>query len=348
MNVRNELVKKLTNKNSSLRIDKFIKQCLHEKNSYYIDHNPLGKDYDFVTAPEISQMFGEIIGLYILNYWLTKIGSRFNLIELGPGKGTLLNDILRVSKINNQFIKNAKITLIDKNIKLIKLQKKVINSLDIKKVKWKEKFHLNSSLPSIVYSNEFFDCFAIRQFYKKKYWLEKFVKYNFNEDQFSLFDKIVTEKKIKKELLKYNKYGVAEISIEREKIFKYLCRHINKNKGMIITVDYGYNEILKNFSLQTVFRHKKTHLFDNIGKQDITSLVNFNEFITIAKQNNLKIDLYSSQKKFLNKYGINKRKNSLKVNQTLIKKKIIENQYKVLTDNKYMGNKFKVLIVSSK
>ena len=117
---------------------------------------------------------------------------------------------------------------------------------------------------------------------------------------------------------------------------------------MIITVDYGYNELLKNFSLQTVFRHKKTHLFENIGKQDITSLVNFSEFITIAKQNNLKIDLYSSQKKFLNEYGISKRKNSLKVNQTLMKKKIIEHQYKVLTDDKYMGNNFKVLIVSSK
>ena len=97
-----------------------------------------------------------------------------------------------------------------------------------------------------------------------------------------------------------------------------------------------------------VFIHKKTHLFENIGKQDITSLVNFSEFITIAKQNNLKIDLYSSQKKFLNEYGINKRKNSLKVNQTLMKKNIIENQYKVLTDDKYMGNSFKVLIVSSK
>ena len=292
-------------------------------------------------------MFGEIIGLYILNYWINNINSNFDLIELGPGKGTLLKDILKFSKLKENFLKSANITLIDKNTKLIRLQEEVVNSFFIKNIKWKEEFNTNSLLPSIIYSNEFFDCLPIRQFYKKKIWLEKYVKYNAKDNYFIITDKIVKNNKIKKELLQFEKNGIAEISSARKKIFNKLCRHIKKNKGIIITIDYGYKKSLNNFSLQTVYKHKRTHLFDNIGEQDITSFVNFNELINIAKINKLKIDVYSSQKDFLIKNGIKKRKNLLKKNKPIKTKKIIEDQYKILTNKTQMGNDFKVLIVSS-
>ena len=94
MNLKKKLIKKIKEKRNGFRVDEFISYLLFEKNSYYISKDPIGYRGDFITSPEISQMFGEILGVYILNYWLKNIQSEFNLIELGPGKGTLLEDIV--------------------------------------------------------------------------------------------------------------------------------------------------------------------------------------------------------------------------------------------------------------
>ena len=121
MNLKKKLIKKIEEKRNALRVDEFISFLLYEKNSYYISKIPIGYRGDFVTSPEISQMFGEILGIYILNYWLDKIQSKFNLIELGPGKGTLLGDILRSTKLKKNFNKSVKVKLIEKNKNFIKI-----------------------------------------------------------------------------------------------------------------------------------------------------------------------------------------------------------------------------------
>ena len=83
---------KLLNNKKNFRLDKFIEMALYGNNGYYIRKKPIGRKFDFVTSPEISQMFGEIIGVYLLYHWKEKINSKFNLIELGPGNGTLFKD----------------------------------------------------------------------------------------------------------------------------------------------------------------------------------------------------------------------------------------------------------------
>ena len=112
MDLKKKIIKNIKKKNKAISIDKFISLSLFENNSYYKSKLPIGSYGDFITSPEISQMFGEIIGAYILNYWTKYIGSKFNLIELGPGKGTLMEDILRVTKLDDRFIKSANIKLI--------------------------------------------------------------------------------------------------------------------------------------------------------------------------------------------------------------------------------------------
>ena len=194
MELKKKLIKKIILKKRPLKIDEFISLSLFEKNSYYRSMLPIGIKGDFITSPEISQMFGEIIGAYILNYWSKNINTKFNLIELGPGKCTLFEDIIRIAKLNNHFIKAANIKLIEKNIYLIKLQKIKINSLKIKKVNWLSDFKINSNLPSIIYSNEFFDCLPVRLFHKKKYWQEKIVDYNKLEKKFFLRDERVKDR----------------------------------------------------------------------------------------------------------------------------------------------------------
>jgi len=347
MNLKKKLINKIKKKRNAFRVDEFISFLLFEKNSYYTSKDPIGYRGDFITSPEISQMFGEVLGVYILNYWLKNIQSEFNLIELGPGKGTLLEDILRTTKLKNKFNKSANIKLIERNKKLIKIQKNLAVTCKLKNIEWLEKFNTNSSLPSIIYSNEFFDCLPIRQFYKNKIWYEKLIDYNKFTDLFFFKDKKVTAKKTLDYLQKYNEIGIAEISYQREILFSNLCTHIIKNKGMIILIDYGYESHIKNFTLQSVSAHKKTHIFDNIGLQDITSLVNFSELINIANQFNLNIVSYCNQRDFLINNGILERKEILKKNLPEKKGDIIEQQFQRLTDKNNMGKDFKFFIVSS-
>ena len=115
---------------------------------------------------------------------------------------------------------------------------------------------------------------------------------------------------------------------------------------MCITVDYGYKDPPHNFSLQTIYNHKKTHLFENLGNQDITSHVNFDELMNIAKKSNLKIELYCNQKDFLISCGIKERKKKLKLNKSKSTIKDLDSEYDRLTHKSKMGNIFKVLVVS--
>ena len=202
-------------------------------------------------------------------------------------------------------------------------------------------------MPSIIYSNEFFDCLPVRQFYKNEIWYEKLIDYNKLKDVFFFKDKKVTTKKILNNLQKYNETGIAEISFQRKSLFNNLCKHIFKNKGMIILIDYGYESPVKNFTLQSVSGHKKTHIFDNIGLQDITSLVNFGELINIANQFNLNVVSYCNQRDFLITNGIQERKEILKKNLPKTKREIIEQQFHRLTDKNSIGKDFKFFIVSS-
>ena len=92
------IINEIKNKKNYINLEKFIDICLFNQEGYYYNNLPIGKSGDFITSPEISQLFGEILGIYIVSYWNRKINKPFNLVELGPGRGTLIKDILNVSK----------------------------------------------------------------------------------------------------------------------------------------------------------------------------------------------------------------------------------------------------------
>ena len=343
MKIRDLIISEI-NKKGRIDISEFMNLSQYGNNGYYIKQNPIGLNNDFITAPEISQMFGEIVGLFILNYWGEKIGTSYNLVELGPGKGTLVSDILRVCRINKKFIKSTTLTLIEKNEKLVNLQKKCLQNIEFDKVSWQKEFKIyTNNIHSIIYSNEFFDCFPTRQFYKNEKWVERFIKYNSVDDIFYFTAGEVKDKETLKNLEQFDEIKVAELSKSRRNYFDKICRFIKKNKGMFITIDYGYKKKPNHLTLQTIYNHKKTHLFENIGNQDITAHVNFDELINIANNNDLKLEIYCSQKDFLISCGIELRKEKLKI------KNNIENlnlEVDRLTNKSKMGDVFKVLVVS--
>ena len=339
---------KLLNDKKNLRLDKFIELALYASNGYYLSKKPIGRKFDFITSPEISQMFGEIIGVYLLYNWKEKINSKFNLIELGPGNGTLFKDIERTAKILPNFFENADVNLIEINKELRKIQEKNLNYFGKSKIRWSKALNFRSKIPSIIYSNEFFDCFPVRQFLNNNnQWFERYVKFNEKESKYYSINKRVISKKILDYLNKYNKQKIYEVSYSRNKYFEQICKYLKKNRGICILIDYGYNEKIKNFTLQAIYNHNKTSIFDNIGQQDISSHVNFNELIEIAKQNKLQINEFVTQRDFLIKYGILERKKKLLTKNSNLNKNLLDEEVDRLINVDRMGNLFKCLVISN-
>ena len=130
--IKKKIINEIRKEKKGISIEKFIDVCLFDKDGYYQNIINLDQSGDFVTAPEISQLFGEILGLYIYNLWKEKYKNRINLIELGPGNGTLLIDVLRITKSLFNFYYYLDVHLIEKNFFLVSKQKQ---SLQINKFK---------------------------------------------------------------------------------------------------------------------------------------------------------------------------------------------------------------------
>ncbi len=339
-----------------LPLDKYIEICLYDNNyGYYKKNNPIGKKGDFITSPEISQLFGEILGLYIYNFWKKNFQNQFNLIELGPGNGTLVEDILRINRSFKNFNKNLNLKLLEVDKELIRIQKKkLLNKNEVSnKIQWFDKFEKIENKNSIIYANEFFDCLPTKQFIKKNNrWYEKFIDYDNSEKFLYLKDVVLTDNNLIKEL---NLYGpinddknikIIEISRNREIIFDKICKYIKLNSGIIIIFDYGYNTMPNQSTLQSIQNHKYSNLLSNPGNQDITSLVNFDSFVKIAKKNKMHFCEIYSQREFLINNGIIIRKNKILEKSEKEDSLEIEKALKRLISIDQMGSLFKCLIVS--
>ena len=334
--------------NRSICLDKFINKTLYDKSKgYYMNKNPIGREGDFITAPNISIMFSEMITVWIIAFW-KKIGlpKKINIIELGGGNGEMISQILKTIKNFNKFESSAKFYILEKSPYLKKIQKKKIKNKD---VIWIDNLNKISKNPSIFIANEFFDSLPIKQFSKKKnIWYEKFV-YSKNK-KLEFID-------IKKENSKVEKIFDQKISqdinfIEYSPLaFKKLntiSKLIRKHNGGILIIDYGYYKKKMINTLQSVKKHKKNDFFKNIYRSDITHMLNFNYYKT--KLMNLKLDSiqFTTQREFLMKMGIIERAEIISKNLPFSKKADIYFRLKRLIDNKEMGSLFKVFFATKK
>ena len=162
-------------KTNNLPLDQFINLALYDKNSgYYMKKNPFGKSGDFITAPNITRLFSEIIAVWTITFWKS-MGSpkQFNLLELGAGNGEMMKILIESFQNFPLFFKSCNFIIHEKSPSLIKIQKK---KLIFPKIVWIKKIDRVSKHPSIFIANEFFDAIPIKQFIKKKnVWFEKFV-----------------------------------------------------------------------------------------------------------------------------------------------------------------------------
>ncbi len=335
-----------------ISISSFMNEALfNPKHGYYTSQDSIGRKGDFITAPEISQVFGELIGVYIVSLWQNNHDSKeISLVEAGSGNATLIKDLLNfASKIPN-FLENVSINIIEVSSKLRKIQQKNLKGFN---VKWWDSFAdfyaNNQKKPIFFIANEFLDCFAINQYLKiDNFWVEKLVGLDENSKlQFMLSKKDPKlDNKIKELTNNLGKNNdIFEHSPALDEFMNSLCVAIKKTGGIAINIDYGYiKNDLKN-TLQSVKNHKFNNILENIGKSDITSLVNFGHIAEIAKNQNLQ-SWVVTQKEFLESLGIEIRSQKLLANKTKPEQEEINSSISRLINKDQMGELFKVLVVS--
>ena len=336
------------NSSSSLPLDKFIEWALYDKDlGYYMKKNPFGKEGDFVTAPNITRLFSEIVAIWVITFWKS-IGSpkNFNLLELGAGNGEMMKVIAETLKNFPECFNASKFIIHEKSDFLINEQKK---NLDLEMISWIHDFKKINSLPTIFLANEFFDAIPIKQFFKKKDgWIERFVDIK-NSKKAEFIEKKIDIKKLELHLnFEISKdQEIIEYSPDTFKYLKTINDIIEKNTGGILIIDYGYLDLKMQETLQAVNNHKYSGILENIGNSDITYNINFNLFKNFTNQFQNLDSIITSQKKFLTSMGILQRAEIISKNMPFSKKTDLFYRIRRLIDEKQMGELFKVMLIKN-
>ncbi len=336
-------------KNDILTVDKYIYEALYNRRSgYYMKNNPFGKSGDYITAPNISILFSEMIAIWIILFWENlKCPKKFNLIELGGGNGEMMKQIIKTFDRFLSFKNSCKINILEKSIYLKKIQKKKLKN---KNIKWLKNLNEVSNIPSIFIGNEFFDALPIKQFIKKNNkWYERNVKF-FQLNRPKFIDILIDIKKFEKKIgFKIShKQKFIEYSPLAIEYLKIISKKINSNNGGILIIDYGYwNKNMKN-TLKSISNHKFDKVLSNFGNSDITYNISFKFLEKILKKFNLKICGMTNQKNFLINLGILKRAEIISKSLPFSKKADVYFRVKRLIDKNSMGELFKVMLATKK
>ncbi len=337
------------NRSTNLPLDKFISQALYDKdNGYYMKKNPFGKEGDFITSPNITRLFSEIVAIWVVTFWKS-LGSpkNFNLIELGAGNGEMMKVITETLRNFPDCFNSCNFIIHEKSELLIIQQKKNLNS---EKILWLSDINQIDPNPVIFLANEFFDAIPIKQFFKREeIWFERFVDIN-NPKEVKFNEQKVNIKQIEKEL-KFeisSNQNIIEYSPDTFKYLNIICNLIKKNNGGILIIDYGYSDPVMRETLQAVNNHKYSNVLENIGDSDITYNINFSLFEKFINQFNDLSSIFTNQKKFLTNMGIIQRAEIISKNIPFSKKSDLFYRIRRLIDEKQMGELFKVMLIKNK
>lgn len=346
-----EKINSLIKQQGFISIDSFISMALSDNDfGYYKKKLPIGSSQDFTTAPEISQLFGEMIAFWVIECW-QQMGElhKINIVELGSGRGTMMLDILNIAKKLPNFFNSLSVNLVDINPSLINTQKQNLNQfLDI--IKWHNSLDncLNEidKIPTIILANEFFDALPTKQFkLKSKEWHEVIVSKEEKNNSLTL----ALNKNIEDldHLLPNNFTPQDGMVFEYSPItltyIKTIAKFIKQNKGSLLLIDYGYSINPFTNTLQAIKNHQKVSFLSSPGETDLTYLVNFPLILNTLKQNNAPASL-TTQREFLINTGIQSRLNVLlKVAGNNKDKQDLIAGVERITSIDNMGTLFKVL-----
>ena len=300
-------------------------------NHYYATRDPFGAEGDFTTAPEISQMFGELIGIWVADTWI-KLGqpSPFNLVEGGPGRGTLMADILRATKGVDGLHQAMNIHLIETSPHLREMQRQTLAGYE---VEWHSNLETIPNDPLIFIANELLDALPIRQYQSfEGKWYERVIGLENDKLVFGLTESTLNLPPVEgaiKEISPASIHFVAQLSLK-----------IRDCKGAALLIDYGYDEAVTGETLQAVKAHGFVPVLEDIGNADLTALV---DFVMMSKVSQVPVIGPVTQGEFLKSLGIQMRFERLKAKATLQQVMELQSALVRLTAEDQMGTLFKVM-----
>lgn len=333
------IIRELIASEGPMRLDQYMALCLgHPQHGYYMTRDPLGERGDFITAPEVSQIFGELIGIWSVAAWAA-MGqpAAFNLVELGPGRGTLMSDMLRVAhRAAPEFAAVASVCMVETSPVLRERQSEVLAC----QASWYDRFEDVPDGPMILVANEFFDAIPIRQFEKQNgRWHERVVRNDDTGLKLGL---------VEAELGPLGVDGnVIESAPARSAIATSIGQRLARHPGAALIIDYGHVASAPGDTLQAMRRHRFVPITDVPGECDLTSHVDFAMLAKAFQAGGANVHPVITQRAFLLAMGLEPRKAALAARADDAGRDLLERQMTRLAAEDQMGNLFKVLAATS-
>jgi SAM-dependent MidA family methyltransferase len=302
-------IKKLIKSSGPMPVSRYMDLCLmHPKHGYYLSRDPLGREGDFTTAPEVSQMFGELLGLWAASVWKA-VGSPplLRLIEIGPGRGTLMADALRALRVLPPLYQALSIHLVEVNPVLREKQKAALSGS--RNITWHDTIDDVPDGPSVILANEYFDVLPIHQAVKgENGWHERTVEF---DGSGNLTFGAASEPIPRFEVLLPAWVRAAPTGAVFEwrpdtEIMK-LATRVRDQDGAALIIDYGHLRSDAGDTFQAIARHSFADPLKNPGQADVTAHVDFQALVRATEDLGAHVHGPVPQGDFLKRLGIENR-----------------------------------------
>ncbi|PWC43898.1 SAM-dependent methyltransferase [Azospirillum sp. TSO22-1] len=339
-----------------LTVGAFMAEALgHPRFGYYMKQDPFGGAGDFVTAPEVSQMFGELIGLWCADAWQRLGGPpEIRLIELGPGRGTLMADALRAAAILPPFRAAVRVHLVETSPHLRERQRAALAGAE---PTWHDRLDDVPAGPSLVIANEFFDALPVRQVQRTVHgWAERLVDLDPDAPDEDPRFRFVLElgrspgRNLVPEGLRESPVGsIVEASPAGQSVARLLGARLAAHPGAALVIDYGYGHgPAVGDTLQALRKHAFVPALETPGDADLTAHVDFASLAAAARDGGAEAYGPVTQGELLLHLGIQQRAQVLKRSATPKQAADIDSALDRLVNGEGMGTLFKALALASK
>ncbi len=325
----------------------YVTRCLHDpQGGYYATRPSIGATGDFITAPMVSQMFGELIGLWAVELW-ERLGApeRVRLVEVGPGDGTLMADALRAARLAPEFLRAVDLILIEPSPPLREAQARMLADSDVHP-RWVASLdRIETDAPVILIANEVLDCLPARQFVKTDDgWAERCI--GVTDDGNLTFGLKKITAGFKRPGFEVEPGQTVEIPEQQAVFGREVAKLVKAASGAALLVDYGRARPEAGDTLQALRRHRKVDPLATPGEADLTQWADFPTVLKAAVHAGADVTGCLGQGEFLRLLGIEARADRLKDGRPDAAP-VIDRQLARLTADDQMGTLFKACAIFS-
>ena len=329
----------------------YMDACVADPDAgYYATRHPIGAQGDFITAPEISQIFGELLGLWAVAVWQSMGAPKpVTVAELGPGRGTLMADARRAWRSVPQFLEAVTVALIETSPSLRDVQQEALRGSPAP-VQWFDRVEDMPQGPLIVIANEFLDALPVRQLVRRGvHWHERCVAVDRHDAFIFTEGNALQAEELPEAALALDAPdgAILEIRPGAERLMSALAARASEAPLVALFIDYGHDETGFGDTLQAVRNHAYADPLAASGEADLTAHVDFAALKRSAKAHGLDVYGPMPQGALLLKLGLEARRDRLLAGATPAQRDSILSGAARLTDPRQMGALFKALVLTS-